>query len=131
MDASDYGLAADVLAVVHAAFVLFVVGGQGLILVGWRAGWSWTRGRLFRWCHLGAIGIVVAQVLVGAYCPLTVIEARWRRAAAEEGPGASFIGYWIDRLIYYDVPLWQMHVLYVLFAALVVWTFVRYPPRRR
>ena len=32
----DYGLWADVIGVLHALFVLFVVGGQGLIVVGWR-----------------------------------------------------------------------------------------------
>jgi hypothetical protein len=30
----DYGLWADVIGVLHALFVLFVVGGQGLIVAG-------------------------------------------------------------------------------------------------
>ena len=125
------GLLADMLAVVHAAWVLFVVGGQALILVGWAVGWRWTRNPWFRWLHLAAIGFVVLQVVLGIYCPLTVIESDLRRQAGTEGyADAGFIAYWIGRLLYYDIPLWQAHVAYVLFAGLVAWTFVRYPPRR-
>ena len=36
----DYGLWADVIGVLHALFVLFVVGGQGLIVAGWGLGWG-------------------------------------------------------------------------------------------
>ena len=127
----DLLLWADAVALLHAAYVLFVVAGQGLILAGWAAGWRWTRNPRFRWLHLAAIGVVVVEVVLGAYCPLTLIEARWRAAAGGTGYGATFIGHWVDRLLYYDVPLWQTHVLYVAFALLVFWTFLRYPPRRR
>lgn len=128
---NDPGFLADILAVAHAAYVLFVVAGQGLIIAGWIAHWAWTRNPWFRWLHLGAIGIVVLEVAVGAYCPLTLIESDLRRRAGSEGYGEpGFIGYWVDRLLYYDIPLWQAHVAYVIFAVLVAWTFWRYPPRR-
>lgn len=127
---SDYALWADALALFHAGYVAFVVGGQALILLGWAARWAWARNPWFRWLHVGAIGVVVAEVALGAYCPLTLIEARWRERAGEAGYGETFIGHWVDRLLYYDVPLWQTHVLYVAFAALVVVTLVKYPPRR-
>ena len=126
------GLLADLVAVVHAAYVLFVLGGQGLILLGWAVGWNWTRNAWFRWLHLGAIGLVVLEVVFGIYCPLTLIESDLRRqAGAAAYDEAGFIAYWVERLLYYDIPLWQAHVAYLLFAALVVWTFVRYPPRGR
>jgi len=127
----DHGLLADLLALVHAAYVLFVVAGQALILAGWAAGWRWTRNAVFRWLHLGAIGLVMLEVVLGVYCPLTLIEARWRAAAGEGPYGDSFVAHWVQRLLYYDVPLWQAHVVYVVFALVVVWTFLRYPPRRR
>jgi hypothetical protein len=126
--ATTYALLADMLAVVHAAYVLFVVVGQGLILSGWAAGWRWTRNRAFRWLHLGAIGLVVAEVVLGVYCPLTTLEARWRSQAGQGDYAETFIGYWADRLLYYEVPLEQMHLVYVLFAIVVLWTFVKYPP---
>jgi len=129
---NDPALAADALAVLHGAYVLFVLGGQVAILLGWYAGWGWTRNPWFRWLHLGAIGLVVLEVVLGVYCPLTWIEAELRLQAGQQGyADMSFVGYWINRLLYYEIPLWQAHVAYVLFAALVVWSFVRYPPRQR
>ena len=127
----DAGRAADLLAVLHLGYVLFVVVGQGLILCGWALAWTWTRNPWFRWLHLAAIGLVVAETVLGVYCPLTIIEARLRAAAGEIGYGESFVGYWVGRVLYHDVPLWQAHVVYLAFGALVLWTFVRYPPRRR
>lgn len=126
-----YAALADGLALVHAAYVLFVVAGQLLIVAGWVLRWRWTRNPLFRWTHLGAIGLVMLEVVLGVYCPLTLIEARWRALAGEAGHGTSFVGYWAGRLLYYDVPLWQAHVVYVVFGVLVAWTFLRHPPRRR
>lgn len=124
-------LLADALALFHAAYVGFVVGGQALILAGWAAGWQWTRNPWFRWLHLGAIGLVVAEVILGVYCPLTLIESDLRRSAgAQAYADMSFIGHWINRLLYYDIPLWQAHLAYVAFALLVVWSFLRHPPRR-
>lgn len=124
-------LVADALAVVHGAYVLFVLGGQVLILAGWARGWAWTRNCWFRWLHLAAIGLVVLEVVLGIYCPLTWIETELRIAAGQATyADMSFIGHWINRLLYYDIPLWQAHVGYVIFAVLVAWTFWRYPPRR-
>jgi hypothetical protein len=127
---SDPARLADLVALVHAGFVGFVVGGQVLILAGWARGWAWTRNRGFRRVHLGAIGVVVAQIVLGVYCPLTLIEAQLRAAAGEAGYGETFIGHWAGRLLYHDVALWQTHVIYALFAALTGWTYWRYPPRR-
>ncbi len=127
----DYALAADLLALVHLAFVAFVVGGQGAILVGVAAGWAWVRHPGLRWGHAAAMAIVVAQVVAGVYCPLTLLEARWRALAGEEAMTGTFIGHWARRLLYVDVPLWQTHLAYLAFAALVAWSWWRYPPRRR
>jgi len=118
---------ADLVGLWHGLFVLFVVGGQGLILIGWLSGWNWTRARLFRFLHLAAIGFVVFESWFGLPCPLTVLESGLRKT----GPEISFIGYWLDRLLYYQGPQWVFTTLYSLFGCLVVLTFFFYPPRRR
>jgi len=51
-------LLADVILVVHFAFVLFVVGGFALILAGAALGWAWIRNPAFRYAHLAAIVFV-------------------------------------------------------------------------
>ncbi len=124
MEANSAGLADAVLGV-HAAFVLFVVGGQALVLTGWARGWSWTRNRIFRTGHLLAIGFVVATTWLGIACPLTVLESGLRAGAGYE---AGFIQYWLGRALYWDFPGWVFVVVYSLFGALVALTFFKYPP---
>jgi len=118
---------ADLVGLFHGLFVLFVVGGQCLILIGWLGGWCWTRARAFRLLHLAAIGFVVFESWFGILCPLTVLEAGLRQAGTE----VSFIGYWLDRLLYFQAPQWVFTTLYSLFGCLVVLTFFFYPPRPR
>jgi len=131
MTPEDALLLADLLGMLHTLFVLFVVGGQILILAGWAAGWSYTRNFIFRIMHLAAIGFVVLETWFGILCPLTVIESDLRRQAGRAGLGDSFIGYWLDRLLYYQAPAWVFEAVYGVFGALVVATFVLYPPKRR
>ncbi len=119
--------AANLLALVHLAYVGFVVVGQALIVWGGLAEWDWIRNPWFRWLHLGAIGIVVAEVALGVYCPLTLLEAQWRGEATD---GAGFIAEWVGRLLYFDIALWQAHVAYLVFALITLGSFVRWPPRR-
>lgn len=112
-------LLADVILVVHFAFVLFVVGGFALVLVGAAAGWRWVRNRTFRYAHLGAIVFVAAEAIVGVACPLTVWENVLRRAAPD---GPSFVGRWVSRLLYYDLPDWVFATAYIVFAIAVAVT---------
>jgi hypothetical protein len=127
----SYTLLADLVGLVHGAIVLFIVAGQVAILVGWALGWGWTRRPVFRFAHLGAITFVVVQTWLGQLCPLTAWENDLRRLAKQEGVGESFIAYWLNRLLYYQVPHEIFVAAYTAFGALVLATFLLYPPRRR
>ncbi len=122
-------LFADLILVVHFAFVAFVVGGLALIWIGAAAGWNWVRNFWFRAAHLGAIVFVACEALLGIWCPLTVWEARLRGADAEK----SFVAQWIHRILFYDFPEWIFTTVYVLFALVVAasWWLVRPEARRR
>jgi hypothetical protein len=123
---------ADSVLVLHAVFVLFVVGGQLLILAGWLGGWEWTRRLIFRLLHLGSIGFVVLEAWFNVPCPLTILENDLRLRAGEAAAyQVSFIGYWVGRLLYYNAPPWVFTTAYTAFSVLVILTFVKYPPRRR
>lgn len=122
------GLLADVILVVHLAFVLFVVGGFALILLGAALGWPWVRNPAFRYAHLGAIVFVALEALVGVACPLTVWEDALRRASPD---GPSFVGRWVSHVLYYDLPEWVFTVAYVLFALVVIASLIWIPPRGR
>ncbi|MCC7017165.1 MAG: DUF2784 family protein [Rhodospirillales bacterium] len=127
----SYGLLADALGVIHAAFVLFVVGGLAAILAGWRFDWRWTENLAFRVGHLAAIAVVVLQTWLGELCPLTLWENRLRHLASQQGVGESFVAYWLDRLLYWRFPSWVFLAVYTLFGGLVLATFVWYPPKRK
>lgn len=118
---------ADAILVVHFAFVLFVVLGFALILVGCALGWRWVRNRTFRYAHLAAIAFVAAEALAGIACPLTVWEYALRHASPD---GPSFVGRWVGRLLYYDLPEWVFTVAYCLFAIAVAVTLWLVPPKR-
>ena len=125
-----YQLAADSVLLLHALFVVFVVSGLILILVGGALGWAWVRLRWFRMTHLAAIGVVVIQSWLGAICPLTTLESVLRTRAGGSGYPGSFIAHWIEVLLYYRAPPWVFVVCYTVFGALVIaaWFWVR--PRR-
>lgn len=123
-----YALLADLVVFIHALFVLFVVAGQALILMGWIFSWRWARGPVFRVTHLAAIGFVVAEAWLGVVCPLTTLEQELRNSAGQTVHEMSFIGYWLNRLMFYTAPEWVFTLVYTLFAILVGAAFVFYPP---
>lgn len=127
----NYGLLADLTLVVHALFVVFVVVGLLLIVVGIPCGWTWVRQPVFRYVHLLAIGIVVLEAWFGVDCPLTTLEGFLRLKAGETGHGGSFIQYWLYRALYYRAPPWAFTLAYTLFGAVVVLAWWIAPPVRR
>lgn len=121
----------DIVLVVHAAYVLFVVGGQLLIVAGWIRGWMWTQRFAFRLLHLLAIGFVMLEAWIGAVCPLTVLENALRTRSGVPAYERSFISHWLERLIFFSAPEWVFTLVYTSFAVIVVLTWLAYPPRRQ
>ena len=124
------GLLADLVLILHAAIVAFVVIGLVLFLVGGLRGWRWVRNPWVRYAHLGTIGFVVVQGWLGRLCPLTLWEHGLRRAAGQSPDERGFIEYWVGQLIYYDLSAWVFVLGYTVFAALVVAAWWWLPPRR-
>ena len=124
---------ADIILIVHFLFILFVVGGQLLIVAGGIRRWKWVRNFYFRLIHLSAIGIVVIQAWAGKWCFLTVWESHFRGLAGEQGYHDSFIRHWVGRLIYYEAPVTLFTLIYTIFAIIVVlsWIWVKPLQRRR
>jgi hypothetical protein len=125
---SFYGLLADGVVAAHVAYVSFVVVGQLLIWLGWALGWGFARNRWFRSLHLVAIAIVVFEALFGIDCPLTVWEYELRLAAGQEVSAATFMGRLLHRLLFYDAPAYVFTIGYCIAAALILGTFVLFPP---
>lgn len=126
----NLALLADLVLTFHLGVVIFVVVGLPVILIGNRLGWAWVNGMTWRFLHLVAIGVVALQAWLGRYCPLTYLEIWLREQAGQPAYEASFIQHWVERLIYFEAPLWVFAMIYTAFGLLVVWAWWRFPPRR-
>lgn len=117
---------ANAILAVHAAFVVFVVGGLAAIWIGLARGWRFARNPWLRGAHLAAIAFVVGETLLGYACPLTVWEEALRGTRPEQG----FIARAVHAWLFWDAPAWVFPVMYVAFGVVVAWTWWRHPPRR-
>jgi len=124
-----YQLLADVVLTVHVAIVLFVVGGLILIIVGNWCAWWWVNALWFRLLHLAAIATVAAEAWLGVVCPLTTLEMWLRTQAGVATYDGSFIKYWLQRVLYFDLPPWAFTVAYTLFCLAVIAAWWYFPPR--
>ena len=131
MTAATAALLADAVLALHAAIVLFVVGGLAYIWVGYRRGWPGASSLSLRLAHLAAIGVVAAQAWLGRLCPLTIWEMALRRQAGQSTYGESFVAHWLGRLLYWDAPGWVFTAAYTAFALTVLATWWALPPRAR
>jgi hypothetical protein len=127
----SYAHLADLIVAVHAAFVAFVVLGELAILLGLAFRWSWVRNRWFRGMHLAAILIVATEAIFGIACPLTVWEDGLRRTAGQDVAAGTFIGRWLDYVLFWPLPEWAFTTIYIAFALLVLATLPLVPPRWR
>ena len=124
-------LLSDLVVAVHLGYAAFVLAGLVLILMGAVFRWHWIRQRAFRWVHLGCIGLVAVEAIVGQSCPLTLLENWLLTVSGQAGYGRSFIGHLLYELLYYDLAPWIFTVAYVGLALLTALTLVLVPPTRR
>ena len=122
---------ADIVAIIHLGYVVFVILGFILIVVGIILKWKWIRNLLFRIAHLAAIAGVALEAILGINCPLTVLEFSLRYGFAPSDRRVSFVGELVGSVLYYDAPAWVFTIIYVGFALLVAITFVMAPPSRK
>ncbi len=125
-----YPLLADVVLALHVAIVLFVVGGLALIVLGNLRGWRWVNAWWLRLTHLATIAVVIAETWLGMVCPLTTLEMWLRARAGMTVHETGFVEFWLQRVLYYDLPDWVFLLAYTLFGLLVIAVWRRYPPRR-
>ena len=120
----------DLILVIHAVIIAFVIVGLVLIVIGGIRHWHWTTNPWFRLIHLLIIAIVAAQAWFDRICPLTQWEGRLREANGGPGYGESFIQYWLHKIVFYDFPPWVFTAAYTAFGILVLAAWVLVPPRR-
>jgi hypothetical protein len=126
--AAWYAFWADVTALTHTLFVGFVVWGELLILTGALLGWQWVHNLPFRAVHLGLVGYVGVQDLLGYICPLTTWERDLRLLCGQSASNKSFVGRLVHTLLMCELNERTLRTIRLSFAAVVVLTFVLLPP---
>ncbi len=116
---------AEAVLALHVGVILFNVFGLVAIpLGGWR-GWRFVRRFWWRLLHVAAMAAVAVQAVGGRACFLTL----WQDALAGLGTDRTpLIMGWVDRVIFWPLPLWVFATAYVvlLLYALALWWLV--PP---
>lgn len=117
-----YSVLADLVMLVHAAFVVFVaVGG---FLAAWRLPVAWA--------HVPCALYGAAIEFFGWTCPLTPLEIGLRRAAGQAGYTGSFIEHYLRGILYpaswSEIHVWLGIAVIVGNAAIYGWIWAR---RRR
>lgn len=100
-------LLADVVLVLHLAFVVFVVLGGLLVL-------RWPR---LAWVHLPVALYGALIEFVGWACPLTPLENDLRRRGGEAGYEGGFVAHYIVALLY---PSGLSHEMQIALGFLVL-----------
>ncbi len=132
MRSVDPILLADLIVVLHLAYVLFVILGLLAVVVGKFRGWDWIHHRGFRWSHLVCTLIVPLEALNGILCPLTRWEGELRREGGQwSDEDLGFVARIVRKVLFYDAPPWLLTVCYVVFGLTVLGVFIGIPPRRK
>lgn len=85
-----YGWLADMVVVIHAAFVVFAVAGGALVL--WR---PWIA-----WLHIPAAAWAAFIEFAGWICPLTPLENALRARAGGTSYSGGFVQHYLLRALY-------------------------------
>jgi hypothetical protein len=122
MDASLYGLLANLVVLLHLTFVVFVAAGALLVL-------RWPR---VAWVHLPCAAWGAFVEVAGWICPLTPLENRLRRIAGEAGFEGGFIEHYALPILYPDeltrtAQVTMGAVLIVVNVAIYAWVWRRRP----
>jgi hypothetical protein len=112
-------LLADLVVVIHVAFIAFATFGGFLV----------RRWRRVLWLHLPALAWAAYIGLTGNLCPLTPLENTLRAMAGEPGYSGGFIEYYILPLLY-PVGLTRQ-TQWILAALLLAVNVVAYSPALR
>jgi hypothetical protein len=117
-----FDVLADLVVVIHLAFILFVAGGS-------LAACRWPR---LVWLHVPAVAWGVGIIVIGYECPLTPLEKWLRRRAGGDGYRGGFVDRYVEDVIYPEELTLPLRALAaVMIVTGYVWRFRRRRLARR
>ena len=117
----QYRVLADVVVVVHFAFVVFVVVG-GLLALRWRR---------VLWAHVPSVVYSIWIITFSITCPLTPLERNLRERAGQERFEESFIERYVEGILYPGDMLRQAQAVGAAIVVLSWLALVQQYRRRR
>jgi hypothetical protein len=118
---------ATFILLIHVLWVLWMLAGLALTVLGLFKRNRFMDSRLARGLHLAGLLLVAAFPLLGRLCPLTVWEDSLRGAEA----GTGFLQRFFHAVLYWDLPLELFGAAYGLAAIFTALALVLRPPRKR
>jgi hypothetical protein len=119
-------LLAEAVLAIHLAIILFNLFGLVAVPLGALCDWPFVRILWWRVLHVLLLAAVAAQAVMGRACILTLWQYDLAGAATRPTP---LIAGWIDRLVYWPLPLWVFAALYGLVFGYALALFWLVPPR--
>jgi hypothetical protein len=116
-----YRLLADLVLMLHAAFVAFVMLG-GLLVPRWPR---------LAWVHLPVVAWGAGIEFVGGICPLTPLENRWRLLAGQQGYPGGFVEHYVLPVLYPDGLSRRAQIVFGAIALAVNVSIYAWALRRR
>jgi Protein of Unknown function (DUF2784) len=117
-DSVFYRLLADLIVVVHLAYLVFIP-------VGGFLAWRWPR---LVPIHLAAVAIALVSITIGFECPLTTWEQSLRRLGGQAAYTDGFIDHYLTGRVY---PHGHDTLVQLVFGAAVLASYVGLYLRQR
>jgi hypothetical protein len=106
----------DFIVLVHFLWILFLIFGA---LLG-------VRNKTIKYIHLSGLFFAILIQVFGWYCPLTHLEF-WLRSRHDPsiGHAGSFIIYYMERLVYLEIPPTGILLATIGLVAFNLWIYLR------
>jgi len=131
LEALFLNFAANLVALVHIAYFLFIPGGAVAIIVGHCKHWAWVSGPWFRLLHVSAVFIVLFEEVTGIPCVLNLLQWTLRSGASGQKQATEGVGGVLDFLLYGTISPFALDIFYLSMGALVLVLLWKVPVRIR
>ncbi len=113
----------------HLLAILFIIFGFVSIPLGVKLKWKFINEFWWRLTHLVSMVIVTVQAILGDACFLTDIQSDLLQTAGKRGYRVPFIQTYVDRLVYYNFPVWAFSIVYVILFVYTIYLWFKAPPK--
>jgi len=124
-----YQFLADTVIVIHLLWIIFMLVGFFFTLYALAFRKSLLNWWKFRTLHLVGIFYVAGLTVLGKYCPLTILENKFRsQASPEKVYESSFISHYLEKIVYPEIDPLLIQIPTLALAVATILIFVLSPP---